>query len=607
MDKEKKYSETVSKIIGLRERSINGRSRAIERAKEVKTYIEHEPYTEAEKDKARENAKPLLRYNILISKLQTILGNEQANRRKVKIMSDNFGDEEVTQLLSDHFEYLEEKEQLDTKLLRFLADGLLYDTGGWIRRIVDIDDLGYATFRYKNYDSFMVHPDKEFKDMDLEDCKYIIIDDWKTIDEIKNKFGVSDLAEKDLKSWWQEVSDGFNIKDMGSQPDNEYKIGDRFLVCQLEERREVPVDIVEADGQIYKLTDEEVKAAKKQGLKLNFMRRASDSRIKFTTVVPYFEKMVLQDEYTKLPVNNFSMFYCTSFDWNMRKCDQPSWGYLLLDPQDRINKGKSQEVDYMIQRLGGSWHVQEGEKKAIDALKESAGDPNAIIPYRTLKNKAVRESGQADGASVQVVQNGIYADMNFMEEISNVTQALQGKGGKSAESGRLFDMKREQSLVSSNPFYEIKSKANERIVRDFLKCVPEVYFEDDRILPLNHNGGLRYEMVNLQLGEDVLRDIRKIALRAELDSRENVPSKLERTFNENVAFAQMLINAGYPPEQIPFMLIVKHSTIRDKQGWMEALDRSQRVLQRREVMKEANEELAQEMQLQEMQKAEGEK
>ena len=68
-------------------------------------------------------------------------------------------------------------------------------------------------------------------------------------------------------------------------------------------------------------------------------------------------------------------------------------------------------------------------------------------------------------------------------------------------------------------------------------------------------------------------------------------SKYTEGFNENIAFAKMLIDAGYPPEKIPFMLIVKNSTIRDKKEWVAALEGSQRMMSNKIANKEANEDM----------------
>jgi hypothetical protein len=579
----------VDKVMHLRSMSIKGCARASKRAAEVKKYLEHDPYTANEKQLAEDNNKPLMRYNVIVGKLTTLLGNEQANRRTTKIIADYSQNEETIRLISDNFEYIKQREDLDGKLIKLLADALLYDTGGWLRRYVAIDELGYLTFKYKLYDTFSVHPDPNFREFDLSDCNWVVVDDWLTASEIRSKYKVSAHDNELASAWWDEVNGELNkAEEQGSE--GEYKKGEKYLVCQLEELEDVAVNHVSYNGNLVALTDEELKKAPKA--EISFLHRSFEKRVKYTTVVPHLQQGVVESKEDKLKSTRLSIFFCSTFDWNMKKMEQPSWGYLLLDPQDRMNKGKSQEVDYLIQRLGGIWHVPEHEKTAISDLKQSPGQPNAIVRYKSLKNKAQRDSGAADANVVQVLQNGVFSDMNFINEISTITAAMEGKGGKSAESGRLFEGKLAQSKLATNPYYELKAKVNELIVRDFLTCLPEAYFEDDRVLPLLKDNALRYEMVNLQLGEETVNDIRNIAARAVLDDTENVPSQQERAFNENMVFTKMLLEAGYPTEQVPFMLLVKNSTIRDKKDWMEALSRGQRVMQNRKVNDEALAELA---------------
>lgn len=595
-EKDTKTQDAFEKVLRLRTESIEGWSDARTRAKEVLKFVRHDPYTDKEKAAAEISNKPLLRYNLLVSKFMTIQGNEQANRRETKIIADYFSNEEAVKLLSDNFDYIREREDLERKMTRQLVDGLMYDTLGWIRRVIEMDDMGYLTFKYKLYDTFKVHPDKEFTNLNMEDCKYVVFDEWLTIDEIKHIPNIGPLASAEKKRWWVEIDSSMSLDRVKDNPDSEYKMGDRYLVCQLEERREIPVNLVQVEGEegFLKLTDEEVKRVQKSKKKIELIKRITDTRIFLTTVFPAFDKVVLQDEEFPFPTKRLSLFPLSSFDWNMPKAKQPSLGYIMLDPAGRINKGKSQEVDYMIQKLGGSWHIAEIESKAMEKLTESAGQPNAIIPYKSLKNKAIRETGAADGASVQVVQGGVMSDMGFLDEISNVTQAMQGKEGKSSETGVLRDAKLGQSLISTNPYFEIKAALSENITRDFVELAPYVYFEDDRLLPVlkGAKGGLSYEMVNLQYSGDIQNDIRTISARAVLDEGENTPHRLEKTFNENIAFAQMLINSGFPPERIPFALIVKHSTIRDKEDWMKSLEESQQILAENTAQKQADEQMS---------------
>jgi len=592
-----KQEATKERIMEARRLSIDGFKEARETTLKVMQYVRHKPYTAEEIAQAEANAKPLLRYAILIGKLLTLLGNERSNRRDINIIADYFTNEDVAKLLNDNFKYIKEINQFDHMGVRLLADALLYPTMGWMRRYIELNSMGYLDFIYRKYDTLMVHPDKEFKNLDRSDLTYVVGDSWMTWDHIKNRYKPSEREDEEYKKWWENIEEGRDIDQiLQNGEDDEYRVGDKLLVCEMEVLRETSVNLVEVPGadSYYKLTDEEIVTYEKQGYEIHFVRKDVENRVFVESTVPHIEKgcTILEKPYP-FPATTLSYFPCSSFDWHSPKAKQTSWGDLLLDPSDRINKSKSQEVDMVTQKLGSLWHMDIKEKTAIKDMEEAKGNPWGIVRYNNVqRNKASRDSGSQEGGSIAAVQQSIMHDRDLLNEISKITTAMEGGAGKSAESGVLFDQKLNQSLVSTNPYYEIKSQVDENIARDFLQLVPYVYFENDRLLPVKgENNRLNYEMVNMQMGGEVLKNLRQFTARAVLDDVENIPNRLNQTFNENVAFAQMLINAGFPPENIPFMLIVKHSTIRDKQNWMEALNQAQQVMKENKLDKQATDEL----------------
>ncbi len=584
-EKLKRYEELRDKILKLREESISGRSQARIDTKLAEDYMMHDPFTDEEKAEAELNSKPLLRYNILRGKLQTILGNEQASRRRVEIVSDHAKHDDVTRIMNDNLQAMEERENLQDKHIKGLADGLCYKLGGWIKRDISVGDDGYNTLTWKNKDKYCVHPDPKFQQEDLEDCRYVIEDNWMTVDEVKNILDV-DVSDEDPE-WWKFIISELDDESKRSG-ESDYKRGDRYLVCEMEERLNLRITICEIDGKNYKLTEEEIEKAEASGKRVRRIKKSFQKRIHKSAVVPHFEQVVLEDKFETVATGHFSYFYFHSFTDMMKKSDQPSWAHLMLDVMDRINKGKSQEVDYMTQKLGGVWLVPSTDKQAQEDLKNSGGKPNALVRVQSMKNPPRRENLSGEGASVQVIQQGVFADLAFIEEISNITLAMQGRGGKSAESGKLFDSKLEQSLVSSNPFYEIKNNVNKRIVSDFLKCVPFIYFEDYRLIEVKHNKSLEEEMVNIRVGDEVFNDVRTALFRAVLDSVENTPNRRRQSFEEGVEFWGWAAGVGaIHPAFIPLPALIINSSMRDKKSMAEAAMAAQEARQEQMIQEEA--------------------
>jgi len=580
----------VEKLRKIKDISQEAWGIARQNAKQCYKYVQNEPYTDEQIAAAEEHAKPLLSYPILISKLNTLVGHEQVNRRTCKIISDYQSNEEVVKLLSDNWDYVRENSDLDRKLVKALSDAIVLDTGGWIKRTIEMDENGYLAFQYKQLDSLLVFPDS-FRNLDMSDCQYILVEEWLTLDEIETKFG--NVADEKQAEQWEEIN--AQMLDLKDRADGNllYKNGNRYAVWQLEEKRIVLADLILLEtGEYVKATKEDIIEYKKAKIKYNFIRRANDNRIYTTTAVPYFD-IVINEKLSDFKTDRLSYFPMFSFDWNMPKKDQRSLFKILMDVADRINKTKSQMVDYMIQMLGSSWHISEFETQAIRDIENSKGKPESLVRYKNIKNKATREYPVGAGQSIGILGQSANEDGAMIDTISNITPNMQGYTERSGESGALFEKKRTQSMTATNPFFEIVAHVRENLTRDFVELAGQVYFEDSRVLPTkpeNLKGGLQYELINLNYQGDVIRDIRRVKARAFLDDAENTVNRREKAFEENMAMMQQLIQSGYPAYMLPFEWLIKNSTLRDKHELIEAMQQMKQEMREQQAYQEGMEE-----------------
>lgn len=564
-----KSAQVVSKVIGLRDASMTGWSESLIKSRIVQNHVMHEPYSRKQKQDAERFKKPLLRYNVIVSKLLGLEGQEYANRRAVYFQSKDPEQSGLIQLLQDNWEFINNQERLQYKLIKSMVDGIMYPHMGWIRRSIVLDDYGYLTFKYDNIDTFSVNPDPSFKNLDLSDCRYITVDEWLTKEEIARKYKPRVFTDEEQKLDWQSVGNRAGDNYYGS---TECIDGDRHLVVQLEEKLSERVSVCIYDNNTVTLTDEEIKGLQGRGKKVRVIKDSIEDRIKLTTVLPS-HKVVLKEEVVPYNSKRFSFFATSSYDWVMEKRKQPSLMYILTDIQDSISKSKSQHIDFMTQQLVENYSVAATESEAIQAIKESRGEPFRVIPYRNIQNRVPRESGVQNAGALSSIQSDILMSMEFITEVSNITPAMEGKGGKSGESGTLFEAKVSRGLVATNPYYEIKANTNLQLAMDYLELAPEVYFEDDRILTIQDKttSKIGHSFINLEFEGVKYNDIKKAKSLALLDNGDNTQARLEATFEENLGMVQVLINSGVPPETIPWEIIIKNSNIRDKEVWINSL------------------------------------
>jgi len=154
---------------------------------------------------------------------------------------------------------------------------------------------------------------------------------------------------------------------------------------------------------------------------------------------------------------------------------------------------------------------------------------------------------------------------------------MEGRSERSGESGVLHEQKVLQSQISTNPFFDNLAQTRELLAKDYVELVPHVYFEENRLLETMGEHGMTFEMVNLNLGGEIQNDLRTISARAVLDETINTPDRVQKSWEQNVAFMNILIAAGATLQDIPLDLIIKHSNIRDKEEWISFMKQRQQV------------------------------
>lgn len=589
-------NEIVEKIMTLRDNSVKGWADARAKSELVRDFIRHEPYTDEQKQEAKDFNKPLLRYNVLVSKLLGLEGQELVNRRKTIFEPRYAASSELVRILADHWDFICNREELNTKLIKAMVDGLCYPTMGWLKRDIELDDFGYLTYKYNNIDSLAVHPDPALTRLDLSDCGFVTVDEWMSMNAINKMFMPTPFSSHEEKYAWQ------NMASRKGEPyygDTTVIDGDKHLVVHSEERISMPADVCFVDGEVRVLTTEEADALSNAGAQVDFIKRSYTERVKSTIILPSHDIVLKETEYL-YDSSRFSFFPCSSYDWAFEKRRHPSLMYILTDVQDSISKAKSQHLDFMIQQLVENYNVAQSEDQAYNDIVDSKGKPFRVIRWRNINNHKPRESGSQNAGALSAIQNDIYMSLDFMSEVSNITPSMEGKAGKSGESGTLFQAKVERGITTTNPYYEIKAQANLRVAKDFLELAKDVFFEEDRPIEKRSDprSGLTFEMINLQYGDKTYNDVRKAKIEAVLDEGENTELRMEQTFQENLAFAQMLLNAGVPPETIDWVNIVMNSNLRDKDKWAQALAEAKGLMELAAKQGMTNNRLTQEQQSQ---------
>ena len=208
-----------------------------------------------------------------------------------------------------------------------------------------------------------------------------------------------------------------------------------------------------------------------------------------------------------------------------------------------------------------------------------------ILPYRSIDNRAQRDEpgGGAIGA-VNVIAANVQGNMELVSEISGVRETLTGAGGKSGESGALFEMKRESAQTGINPFFHNLSKDRRYMCSYFLDLAPEVYREHFRRMEVEgDNNNFVQAMINIPFNGDILMDIKKMKARATIDEGEKSTNYRAEMYENILTLMHVMTQAGFTGEMLPIHFLFDYLPMRNRDAMKDFIMRQMSILKEQKI------------------------
>ena len=570
-------SKQSEKILKLYRHSEEAFAQSREDSEKAMRYVNNDSWTSKLKSDAQKHSKPTLKYNIIIPILSTLVGNEQLSRKRAMIKPDTLDSVGLADIIQGRWNALNDEQDIEEKFQLAFLDGLIMKVGGWVERGFKVTSDGYLDFEYSVLNNMRVFCDPEAKTSDymLKHSRWIIKEGWEPLDVIKEKYEIpySDLVKQDEKSgWWSALSQyfkRFTDSEYSSGSSRDYdKENDRYKILEMQERVFRRMCKV-FDGQNYiDMTPKEYREAKKNFAGLQKVREFEEEKIHITTMIPYFENVIVMDEDSKSPVANFDVFPMFSYSLSTQVSEATSLVDLLLDIQDDVNKGKSQARDYVTQILSGGTFISRQEKDVIKQLKQKGNQPNQVYALKDMNNFPKQiPPGQIPPDIIMNTENSVA----YAQRVSLVNEAMKGETGRSGESGVLFQKKIERAAAAINPYYKNLSNLRKAIAKDFVDNFSFVYSEYDRVVKVKNDGGMfTDEIVNLAWGGKILNNVSNASLYVELDEGDDNITAKEEQFEKMLALMNMVAQVN--PQMVDVRTLIELAPIKGTDKMLEFID-----------------------------------
>lgn len=438
------------------------------KAKKAYKYYLGDQWTATDKQALEDEKRPALTINKIKSLIRLISGMQRQHRQDLLVKPRKGGSGLLANLLTDILKIYYDISYADWQTSFQFFDGSVCGKG-WLA--IDVDytkDILNGDLLLTRENPLMIWEDPYSARYDLSDAKFIFRTFWNDKDELKKKFPKmkknieildnmpdTEKMEFNLGSDETESDDYVDDRNRGEQMDISMT---RFLVKECWHRKyenqKFLVDLYSRDiVNISDMPDKKIEAiAKLAADRLRLVERVIPT-LHLTTTLG--KNVVLQD--FKDPYNGI-------FEWPLiRYVDD--WVYAekqhakgevedLIDPQNELNKRRSQALHHLNTSANSGWIVDQNalDEKMQKKLESMGSRPGLVIIKKpNLTVQKIEPARLSEGHLTLSDLSG-----RDIKEISNINPDLLGFSpeGKEALSGVAIAQRQQQGAMGLDPVFD---------------------------------------------------------------------------------------------------------------------------------------------------------
>lgn len=397
-------------------------------------------------NKLKAEKRPALTFNHIKSVVNLVSGHERQNRRDIKAVNKKGGTrivaEALTKLIKD---IMDDKEGSYEKSHAFLKAIIM--SRGWLTINLDFDDdLVNGNIIVEEMSPFRIKIDPFMQKYDMRDGMFIFKEEWLPKDKIEQTFPSKkkdleslDVADKDMQpviDYGDTYKEGGETIDSGEIKEYKYRVKE----CWWREYKTTKILYNVQNGQSKDVTevgDEKLNKIAKISDRWKVVRRTKP----VLNLSMYVGKTILEN--IEDPFNGVTMFplvpiyaYWIEGEWRGLIDD-------LQDPQQEINKRKSQLLHHLNLSANSGWMGDEDAVADWDVVEQFGSKPGVII--KTRKGKKLERLSPMPMSEGHLI---IAKDAeNAIKIISGVNADLLGMDPERQESGIAMQLRQRQGNV----------------------------------------------------------------------------------------------------------------------------------------------------------------
>lgn len=507
--------------------------------------------------------RPARVFNLIFPLFNQILGDFLLNDQKIHVYPLPGGEAKTADLFQDLLDHANLQNDSKSVLMQYALSGVV-KMGYIFPRFSDEKELD-GSLVFSHVDEFEVLFDSAATDYFLDDAQYLARSRWLTKSQILQYFQAHAgelkqlLMDREDMSFWDRLDpDSANLL-ANSQVSNERE--GKYRIIEWHEKRfeevEVAIDTMTGQSQIWSLEGKKADLFFKVNPNAKIIRRRDEVKT-ITEIIPglnYF----LSERKADLQDRTFDLIPFSAYNYGRRAIQNYGLFKNSVGPQDDFN----------------SWQNQS------NALINIAVNPGITYKPDALKNpKQVELYGNAPGTNYQIKSEYQIAESirqnegpklpfapaqlagergDLLQKITGITPNMMGVQETKQENASLFAQRVNQAKTALQVLYNNFSRSKRRMYNKCIQLMQENYDTTRYFLITQPETKEQKEIfVNVQIGEQVLNDIRTGRYQVIADDMERNPTAKQIRFLQKTEVVQTVLTmfaaVPIPPDAIVIIL-----------------------------------------------------
>lgn len=461
----------------------HGHSEWVEQAQKQTEFYLGNQWAPADAKRLDEEGRPMVTVNVILSTVNTLIGEMIQNQADVHFKPQRGGTEETAHFLNAIFQSVTDRNGYKYTEQNLFADGIIEDRG-FLDVRMDFSSNIFGEIDIKLEDSTQILIDNQARDKDPDTWSEVIITRWLTLDELEVQYGKEKRNEVELSSaaGYSYPDDSVEFTDArrfgdeagyAVQYDDDTRTVNRIRIIERQWRKltKVRMFVDPVTGETRQIPDhweeERVQAmAQRHGF---YITESTRRRVRITTSA---DTVLLEDDWS--PYRSFTVI---PFFPYFRRGSPVGAVKNLISPQELLNKTTSQELHIVNSTANSGWILEENSLSNMteDELAENGSKTGLVMVVRRGAGLAP-EKIQPNSMPHGIDRISLKASSS-VREISGVNAAMAGAVGAHEVSGVAIREQTQRGQVQAVVPDEALRWTRWKLANKVLELVQDFYTE----------------------------------------------------------------------------------------------------------------------------------